>query len=791
MKHSRVLRLLWIRALCVSAFAPIGLSAQPVPKLMALSRDWFQRGTTNEVVISGEHLRGAKAVRVSGDGGLAVLLSTPDEGLPKVTLEASKGGISVGDSSESKAVRATVTISDDASLNPREIRLVTAEGVSNPVIVNVSPIPEILETSGGEQRLSLPVGLSGTIAAPGEQDSFTFDAKKGQELIFEILAFRSGSALDSSMALLNSKGLELARSEDAKGFDSFIRLTVPEDGAYRLQIRDFRYGGSSKHTYHLTAGALPYVDWVYPAGVSRGQSAQVRLHGANLGVDTITLRPDLDAPLGWQEVRVRTSNGLSTPFRFEVGELPEFMETEPNGGTNQANVIRPPTTVNGRISAPRDVDQFKFKLSKSQRLICEITAQRFGSPLDAVLVLRDGEGHVLSQNDDAEGADARIDYPFEKDKEYLLSVRDLLGRGPENAVYRLALRPPQPDFTVRFFPDAPRINCGGRAIVRCEVLREAGFGGAVRIVAENLPAGVTAEPVLMTADDPTHGLLILNASGNAAGGVHPLRLAATGLRDGAALVHSAEPMAGDTPAREGLLTILDSAPPFTLELLTLSVSLEQEQAADLQLLVRRRDGFDGEIKLTPEGFSSGRESIARNLEFQPVTLKAAESRARLTCKARMDSEIGVHPIYVRAETTVDGQTINQYSQAVPLTIRQLPFSLVNTMKRLSVAVLPAGTTSAASEAEFAVRASRRGWFTDQIDLSLEGLPEGVTATTTNLASHVGEVTFKLHATEKAAVLKDFEITVVGSANIAGRIYQQRTAPMTLSVTKPTEVADSK
>ena len=49
----------------------------------------------------------------------------------------------------------------------------------------------------------------------------------------------------------------------------------------------------------------------------------------------------------------------------------------------------------------------------------------------------------------------------------------------------------------------------------------------------------------------------------------------------------------------------------------------------------------------------------------------------------------------------------------------------------------------------------------------------------------------LPPTEKATTAKDFQITVVGSANAGGRTYQQRTDPMTLSITAPQNVADIK
>ena len=788
-----MIKSLLISFICGTAAAGV-VSAQPIPKLAALSREWFQRGTTQELVLSGENLGDAQSVHVSGEPGLSVTIIRPDPGKPAIKVESSAGGISVGNAAETKSVRAQVVVGEDASLNARELRVVTSAGVSNPLRGYVSSLKEVLElgTSGTPQRLELPVGVSGTISAPGEQDTFEFHGQKGQELIMDVLAFRAGSPLDSSLVVLNSAGKELARSEDAKGFDSFLHFAVPDDGDYTVQLRDFRYEGSAAHKYHLTVGSIPYVETAFPAGGRRGKPVEVALQGYNLGgVASLPLSPAADAPLGWQEVRFQTEKGLSTPFRFDVSDLDEYLEAEPNNGTNQANSVSVPGVINGRIGAARDVDCFKFKSGKAQTLICEVTAQRLGSPLDAVLTLRDATGKVLQENDDAEGSDARIEFALAKDTEYTLALRDLLDRGGDSFVYRLAIQPPEPGLSVRFSPDVPRIQCGGRTIVRCELTRKAGFGGPVLIQCEGLPVGVTAEPLLLTPEEPGNGYLILTADESAVAGVHSFKVSAQGVIDGNRLVRVGEPLVGEAAAREAMLTVLARPAPFTSELLTLSLMLEQEQSGALDIVVIRRDGFDGEIKLTAEGYSAGREPLSRNVEFQPVTLKGAESRGRLLLKAKPDAEIGSRLVFVKAEATVDGQAVSEYSQAIPLEIKQLPFTILSTMKRLSVAVLPGGLKSPASEAEFAIRASRRGWFTDQIQLDVEGVPEGVTISSTNLPSHVAEASFKLTATEKAPAGKEFQLTVVGSANVAGRSYQQRTGPITLSVTKSTDIADTK
>jgi hypothetical protein len=165
-------------------------------------------------------------------------------------------------------------------------------------------------------------------------------------------------------------------------------------------------------------------------------------------------------------------------------------------------------------------------------------------------------------------------------------------------------------------------------------------------------------------------------------------------------------------------------------------------------------------------------------------LKANEARAELKLKARPDSEIGTRPILVRAESSVDGQTFTQYSAALPLTIEQIPFVLSTTLKRLSVTALPPGSQSAAGEATFTVKAERRAGFSGEVNLALEGLPEGIIATVEKVPANAAETIVKLVATEKAPSGQEFSLILTGSGVFNDRTYKYRPAEIKLSVNAP-------
>ncbi|MBI2929533.1 MAG: PPC domain-containing protein [Verrucomicrobia bacterium] len=773
--------------LCWLLLAALPATAQPVPKLNSLSAEWLKRGSTTEVVLEGEGLNAVTDLIFSGELGL----SGSRAPLPQAvaTLEGSKGGIApAGD--DDKKFTARIGVAPEATLGAREVRARTASGLSNPLTVNVSDIPEILElepnnSTNEAQVVELPVGLSGVIHEAAQIDWFRFKASKGRRLIFDVQANRRGAPLDPSLGLFDVNGKELARGEDDHGLDSFIDFTVPEDGEYFLQMRDFRYQGGGDYKYHLVAGELPYLDGLFPFGAQRGQAVEVTLRGRNLdGADKLKLKIASDAPLGSQDIRAHAAKGYSNTRPFDISEAPQFMETEPNNETNKANQVILPVAINGRIGDAKDVDHFKFKVEVGQTFIFEVLANRFGSPLDALLTLAKADGSVLQRNDDAAGADARIEQNFGEAGEYFLSLRDLTDRGGEEFGYRLTVRRPQPNFSVSFLTDTPRLRRSAYTSFRVEVSRQGGFGGGVEVTCEGLPKEITALP-LVIPPELSGGELFLTANADAQLGFFPFQVKATGVIASRKVTRTAEPKSGDRTVKEAFLTVLDTAP-FSVEPLTLTAAVEQNQSTGVEVLLTRRAGFLDDVQLSLEGFSTGRDPITRSVETQPVTLKGTDTRATINLKARLDSELGTRPIWIKAE----GQGMTILSRPLTLTIGEFPFSLSTSLPRLGVTVPPPGVKSEAAEAEMTVKTARRGWFTDDITLALEGLPEGVAATSTNLPRGVTEALFRFTASDKAKAGTN-TVTFIGTTSVNGRNFQNRAAfTLTVNAAAEPEVATS-
>ncbi len=771
------------------------VGAQPIPVLQNISRDWIQRGTTTEVVLTGEDLDRATAFSFTGGSGVtgAVVPVQP----PSLVLESSSGRIESLPPKETKRVTVTLSVAADAPLGSRTVRLLGPGGVSNPVSFHVSPWPEAGEEGGKHsmeqsQAITFPVAISGVIGAPAETDFYRFSGRQGQVLIFDVNASRMGSALDSSLAILDAKGNPVAGNEDAHGLDSFLAFTVPADGDYFLTLRDFRYEGGGNFKYHLAAGVLPYVDYLFPFGARRGQTVDLALHGYNLdGVEKMLLAIGSDAPLGETEIRAHTPAGPSNPVAFEISDAAEMTESEPNNTPGQANRLSFPGIVNGRIAGDHDVDRFRFTAEADQKILCEVAAQQFGSPLDALLILSDAEGRVLQQNDDATGEDPRLEFDARKGTEYVLAIRDLTDREGERFGYRLEIKTPpraMPSFTVRYTPDAVSLSRGGCTRVQCEVTRENGFKGPVRVGFDDLPPGVFGQPLVFAADSPPVGMLFLTARADAPKGNFPLHLKATGDVEGRKVERAGEPFRDKDSVADAFLTVLDEAP-FSIEPLTLLAAMDQDDSTQVHVLVDRRHGFAGTIKLTAEGFSAGRDPIGKNLDVPEVTLKSEESQGALVVRAHQDSEVGTRWITVRGESTRDGAPVVEYSPPLPVTVRELPFVISSTLSKISVMAPPAGssTASPASQTAFTVKLARRGGFDAEIPLVLEGLPEGVKAEVPKIAAKAGEALVALTATEHAPVGKEFKLTVSATATFHDRIYTRKTGEVTLSISAPTQL----
>ena len=802
-------------------------AAQVQPTLTTVFPQGGQQGRSVEVTITGTNLGKATAVWFSGSGITAEI----KEKTGQAAVLFNGAGVSGRVPTDAQLV-ASLTIASDAPLGIQQIRVVTPYGVSNAGSFVVGNLREIVEVETEESALetdwlALPLTINGTIISIDDEDSFTFQLKKDARLICEVTAQRIGSLLDSYLVLRDANGTKVADSGLGDGLDAVLDYTVLETGKYTLHIRDIRYKGGEGYGYRLSIGELPYLETIFPLGGRRGTENTITVTGANLEtVKSIQVSIGAETSTGEQSLRVQTPSGLATNARpFTIGNWTEMVEVEPNNSLGNATAVTTPITLNGKIDKSGDVDWFSFEIEKPQLLVFEVEALKLSSKLDALLTLygpgkpmgtsadmawSDAKEQVLMVNDDATiGADARIDWNFEKPGEYSVAIRDLNSQGGETYPYRLNMRPLEPDCELKVIVldnrnipspmDNPRVNRGSSVTMQVDVVRLDQFKGPIRLLCPDLPKTYDVSPTIIGAGQ-NRAMLTITAPWDASLGLMPISIVgvyAVGNRQ-------IERVATPSPI---LLTVMD-APEFTLTLAEIGLSAIHNKTVELHVTANRRDDFVGPITLSVSGLPNRVSVLPDPVSKKPVTLAEGETEATLTVKAgtfERREEFSVLPIpgtnyiSVTGTATVDGETVKQSTPAIPLTIVEAPFIVTVDPLRFSI-VFPSttkGTTATVPDGETVTIASnptadagiaeseepvtkeailtltivRQGGFTDELTLTPIDVPEGFT--TEAAVIPVDETEIKVPLKALSSLKADtYEFKFRGSATINDKTFIQ-------------------
>ena len=170
---------------------------------------------------------------------------------------------------------AELTIAPDAPIGLREVRIVGKHGTSTAWPFEVTQIPDVVETESNNTpeaatTIELPSLINGVINPGGDEDYYVFEGTQGQRCIFSVKAYRlnniSQQFFNPTIAIFDAKGVEIARSNGFYSLDPLLDVTLPADGPYLLRIRDLLYRGNPDSVYRLTGGVLPYNTYLFPAG---------------------------------------------------------------------------------------------------------------------------------------------------------------------------------------------------------------------------------------------------------------------------------------------------------------------------------------------------------------------------------------------------------------------------------------------------------------------------------------------------------------------------------------------
>jgi hypothetical protein len=161
----------------------------------------------------------------------------------------------------------------------------------------------------------------------------------------------------------------------------------------------------------------------------------------------------------------------------------------------------------------------------------------------------------------------------------------------------LTIRPPHPDFTVRFSPTAPSVGKGSSIPVTVTVDRLDEFDDRIQVRVENLPAGFSAPPTFIEAGQVSTTFALF-ADANAANpdAKHPpLKLIASAKIGEKEITHE---------ATGGVAKLIDPGDILTTTAQSI-VSIKPGQETRLLVHVERRNGFKGRIPLDVLGLPHG------------------------------------------------------------------------------------------------------------------------------------------------------------------------------------------
>jgi hypothetical protein len=813
-------------------------SAQlPTARLFSIFPAGAKQGTTVEVTITGGDLEEVNQLYFDHPGLKAEWIQEMKDGKP-VPVPA------VG------PAKFKITVAPDVPLGLHDVRAIGRFGISNPRTFMVGDVIEVNEVEPNNvlaqsTRLladKVPgITVNGQINGATDVDHFLLQARAGQRVLVDCIAQRIDSRLNARLTLMTAAGKMIAANDDFHERDPFLDVTIPADGDYVVSIADQVYDGSPEYFYRLNIGTLPFIDYVLPPAAAPGTNGPFTVYGRNLpggqpvpGVavdgrplEQITANIAVPAdPIAQQrisysgivlpresiadafEYRITTPQGSSNSVRIGITTLPVVAGAEPNDSADKAQPITTPCEIYGQFQAPRDVDWYSFAAKPNEQLILEVISQRLGFPTDAVMLLRrvsDGAEITLPNPDDDENSpqglaqrfatrsdDQLSTSPNLAEGQYQLAIRHQYGEanGGPRLVYRLRVRPQQPDFRILAIhqtpaipnvpnpPDSLVIRQGGNQHLDVYVIRRDGFSGEVTVQVQGLPEGVTCPTVTIGPNQP-YAPLVFSAAENAAEAVANITISGTGTIAGQQAVREARPAALTWPtdpnqqirsqarlARTLPLAVRAGAP-YRIVVAPDNTSISRGLPLKLKLQITRRGEFKDQVA------NIVALSLPPNVQNPAASIPANQNEIEVTYNLPPNTPVGTYTVALRGNApavpfTKDPEGKNKQNVQVGDVTTPV---IVRVTDPLSLALeTPTVAVKKGANAKVMATITRLGGFAGTVKVQLAGLPGNVSAKPIDLAQDATKAELLIEAAANAnngtfADVKVQAIAAVGGQNI--------------------------
>ena len=130
-----------------------------------------------------------------------------------------------------------------------------------------------------------------------------------------------------------------------------------------------------------------------------------------------------------------TRLGISSSRVFSVDNLPESIQVKPNTSVATAMSLALNSICNS-IMTKKSVDHYSFQATADQRILVDCAGRGIDSKLQPVLIVADAEGRDLF----VERRGGAIDFTAPTDGQYIVKVHDLTFQGGPEFFYRLSLK---------------------------------------------------------------------------------------------------------------------------------------------------------------------------------------------------------------------------------------------------------------------------------------------------------------------------------------------------------------
>ena len=141
-----------------------------------------------------------------------------------------------------------------------------------------------------------------------------------------------------------------------------------------------------------------------------------------------------DCPLGIHEANVMTRLGISSSRVFTVGDLPETTAPKSITSIDKSHPVEINSICNATMTV-KAIDHYKFVAKKGQRVLIDCAAKGIDSKLKPVLIVAGSDGNDIR----VQRRGGAIDFTAPEDDDYIIKVHDLTFKGGADYFYRLAI----------------------------------------------------------------------------------------------------------------------------------------------------------------------------------------------------------------------------------------------------------------------------------------------------------------------------------------------------------------